>query len=258
MLEADAVVIATGGLSYPLTGSTGDGFWLAREVGHTVTPTRASLVPIVTREKWCARLAGLTLKNVTLTLLSAKGKVLFSELGELLFTHTGISGPLVLSASAYLVDNPQDHRLLIDLKPALDINQLDTRLLRDFEEAKNKDFANALGQLLPRTLIPVVVDVSGIAGDTKIHSVTREQRQAFAALLKKLPLTPSGLAPIDEAVVTAGGISVREVDPATMCSKLVPGLFFAGEVLDVDAFTGGYNLQIAWSTAYLAAQSVCV
>ena len=254
-LAADAVVIATGGLSYPLTGSTGDGYRLAQAAGHTIQPTRPSLVSVLIREKWCAELAGLSLKNVTLTLQNQKGKTVFSELGEMLFTHTGISGPLVLSASAYLVDQ-KGCMFYIDLKPGLEMQQLDGRLLRDFAESKNKDFANSLGGLLPRAMIPVVVRLSGISGETKVHSVTREQRQALCLLIKQFPLTPSGLGSIDEAVITAGGVSVKEIDPSDMQSKRMQGLFFAGEVIDVDAFTGGYNLQIAWSTAYLAAQGV--
>lgn len=252
-IDANAVVIATGGLSCPLTGSNGDGYRLAAQLGHQIVTPRASLVPILTKEKWCAQLMGLSLKNVTLTLKNNKGKPLFSELGEMLFTHFGISGPLVLSASSYMTDTAADYRIEIDLKPALDAQQLDTRLLRDFSEQKNRDFINALDKLLPRKLIPVVVQLSQIPPETKVNAITREQRRHLVALLKALPLTPVGFRPIDEAVITAGGISVKEVNPKTMQSKLVNGLFFAGEVLDVDAFTGGYNLQIAWSTAYLAA-----
>lgn len=255
-LDAHAVVIATGGLSYPLTGSTGDGYTLAEQLGHTVTPRRPSLVAINAHERWCAEMAGLSLKNVTLSLKNAKGKTLYSELGEMLFTHTGVSGPLVLSASAYLADGVKGCRLLIDMKPGLTADQLDARLLRDFAEGKNRDFSNVLGALLPNAMQPVVVRLSGIPGDTKVHSITREQRLALGALVKALPLTPSGLGSLDEAVITAGGVSVREIDPATMQSKLVRGLFFAGEVIDVDAFTGGYNLQIAWSTGVAAARAL--
>ncbi len=255
-LPADAVVIATGGMSYPLTGSDGDGYRLAGQLGHTVVPVRASLVPVITRENWCAELMGLSLRNVTLTLKNAKGKTVFSELGEMLFTHFGVSGPLVLSASAYMDGNPSDYRMEIDLKPGLEEQQLDTRLLRDFEEARNRDFSNALDHLLPRKLIPVAVRLSGIPADTKVHSVTKEQRRSFVRLLKALPVTPAGFRPVDEAIITAGGISVREINPKTMESKRVRGLFFAGEVIDVDGFTGGFNLQIAYATAYLAAQSL--
>lgn len=255
-LSADAVLVATGGCSYPATGSTGDGWRLAKALGHTVVPARASLVPVRAKETWCAELMGLSLKNVTLTLRDARGKAVFSELGEMLFTHFGVSGPLVLSASSYLTGDPGGFRMEIDLKPGLDDRQLDARLLRDFSAAKNRDFANALDQLLPKKLIPVAVRLSGIPPDRKVNAVTREERRAFAALLKALPVTPAGLLPVEAGVVTAGGVAVREIDPRTMESKLVKGLYFAGEVIDVDALTGGYNLQIAWSTALLAAKGV--
>lgn len=255
-LSADAVLVATGGCSYPATGSTGDGWRLAKALGHTVVPARASLVPVRAKEPWCAELMGLSLKNVTLTLRDARGKAVFSELGELLFTHFGVSGPLVLSASSYLTGDPGGFRMEIDLKPGLDDRQLDARLLRDFSAAKNRDFANALDQLLPKKLIPVAVRLSGIPPDRKVNAVTREERRVFAALLKALPVTPAGLLPVEAGVVTAGGVAVREIDPRTMESKLVKGLYFAGEVIDVDALTGGYNLQIAWSTALLAAKGV--
>ena len=255
-LSADAALVATGGCSYPATGSTGDGWRLAKALGHTVVPARASLVPVRAKEPWCAELMGLSLKNVTLTLRDARGKAVFSELGEMLFTHFGVSGPLVLSASSYLTGDPGGFRMEIDLKPGLDDRQLDARLLRDFSAAKNRDFANALDQLLPKKLIPVAVRLSGIPPDRKVNAVTREERRAFAALLKALPVTPAGLLPVEAGVVTAGGVAVREIDPRTMESKLVKGLYFAGEVIDVDALTGGYNLQIAWSTALLAAKGV--
>lgn len=254
-MEADAVVIATGGRSYPRTGSDGDGYRLAEALGHTVIPQRPSLVSVRTKEPWCAKAAGLSLKNVSLTVTESKRPV-FQEQGEMLFTHTGVSGPLVLSASAYMAKGPEAYRLAIDLKPALTLQQLDARVLRDFGEYQNRDFANALDQLLPRTLIPVVVALSGIPESIKVHSVTREQRGALVSLLKALPLTPVGFGSLDEAVITAGGVSVKEIDPKTMESKLVRGLFFAGEVIDVDAFTGGYNLQIAYSTAYAAAKAL--
>ena len=255
-LPADRVVIATGGLSYPATGSTGDGYRLAAELGHTVMPQRPSLVSVDTREPWCAELAGLSLRNVTLTLKNAKNKVIYRELGEMLFTHRGVSGPLVLSASAFLDGEPGSYRMTVDLKPGLEEKQLDARLLRDFAQEKNRDFKNALGALLPRRLIPVAVRLCGIPPETKVNAVTREQRRALAAVLKALPLTPSALGPLEEAVVTSGGVSVREVNPSTMESKLVRGLYFAGEVLDVDAFTGGFNLQIAWSTGFLAGNNL--
>ena len=255
-LPADAALVATGGCSYPATGSTGDGWRLAKALGHTVVPARASLVPVRAKEPWCAELMGLSLKNVTLTLRDARGKAVFSELGEMLFTHFGVSGPLVLSASSYLTGDPSSCRMEIDLKPGLDDRQLDARLLRDFSAAKNRDFANALDQLLPKKLIPVAVRLSGIPPGRKVNAVTREERRAFAALLKALPVTPAGLLPVEAGVITAGGVAVREIDPRTMESRLVKGLYFAGEVIDVDALTGGYNLQIAWSTARLAAKGV--
>ncbi|MEM1485934.1 NAD(P)/FAD-dependent oxidoreductase [Oscillospiraceae bacterium PP1C4] len=255
-LPADAVVIATGGLSYPLTGSNGDGYRLAKTLGHTVVPQRPSLVPIVTAEPWCTDMMGLSLKNVTLTIKDGKNKVVFSELGEMLFTHFGVSGPLVLSASSYMTGEINNYRLTIDMKPGLDEHQLDARLLRDFDEYKNRDFGNSLDQLLPSKMIPVMVRLSGIPADTKVNSITREQRKQLASLIKALPLTPKKFGPIEEAIITSGGVSVKEINPKTMESKLINGLFFAGEVIDVDAFTGGFNLQIAYSTAYLAAQNV--
>lgn len=255
-LPSDAVLLATGGRSYPATGSAGDGWRLAEQLGHTVVPARASLVPVRVKEPWCGELMGLSLRNVTLTLRDARGKALFSELGEMVFTHFGVSGPLVLSASSYMTGKPENYRMEIDLKPGLDLQQLDARLLRDFGETKNRDFVNALDKLLPRKLIPVAVRLSGIPPGRKVNAVTREERRAFAALLKALPVTPAGLLPVEAAVITAGGVAVREIDPRTMESKLVKGLYFAGEVIDVDALTGGYNLQIAWSTAYLAAKGV--
>ncbi len=255
--DAAAVVIATGGASYPLTGSNGDGYRLAAQLGHSVIPSRPSLVPVVTAEPWCAEMMGLSLKNVTLTLKNANNKVVYQELGEMLFTHFGISGPLVLSASSYMTEPPQTYRMSIDMKPALEPDQLDARILRDFEEQKNKDFANSLDALLPRKMIPVVVRLSGIPADTKVNSVTREQRRKLVSLIKALPLTPIRFRPIEEAIITSGGVSVKEISPKTMESKLINGLFFAGEVIDVDAFTGGFNLQIAFATAFLAAQSLC-
>lgn len=256
-IPARSVVVATGGLSYPRTGSTGDGYRLAAQAGHTVVPRRPSLIPVETEESWCRDLMGLSLKNCILTVRRAGAKKpVFSELGEMLFTHFGVSGPLVLSASAHMAGDPGDYRMEIDLKPGLTEQQLDARLLRDFGENRNRDFSNALGELLPRKLIPVAVSLSGIGGGTKVHQITRERRRELAGLLKGLPLTPKAFRPIEEAVVTAGGVAVEEVSPKTMESKRAPGLYFAGEVLDVDAYTGGYNLQIAFSTGFLAAQHV--
>ncbi len=252
---ASHVLIATGGLSYPGTGSTGDGYALAKSVGHTIVSTRPSLVPLVTEERWPSEAMGLSLRNVILTLYdTVKKTTLFSEQGEMLFTHFGVSGPLVLSASAHIRPmEPDRYQLFVDLKPALSEKQLDARLLRDFSANSNRDFGNSLGALLPRKLIGAVVRLSGIPHDCKVHQITHEQRQGLVALLKKLPMTVRDFRPIEEAIVTSGGVDVREVSPKTMESKLLPGLYFAGEVLDLDAYTGGFNLQIAFSTAYAAA-----
>ena len=254
--RAPLTVLATGGKSYPATGSDGSGYRLAAEAGHTILPPRPSLVPIICEntDKQFQALMGLALRNVTLPLIKKKsGKTVYSELGEMLFTHFGISGPLALTASSYM-ERPADYRITIDCKPGLAPEQLDARLLRDFGAAPNRAFGNALEALLPRSLIPVVVAKSGIPTGRRVNQLTREERQRLGALLKAFPLTPQALRPIEEAVVTAGGVSVREIDPRTMRSRLAEGLAFAGEVIDVDAVTGGYNLQIAWSTGYLAGQ----
>jgi len=245
------VIVATGGMSYPATGSTGDGYRLAKQAGHIITPPRPSLVPLEARENWCGELAGLSLKNVTLTVFAAN-KLIFQEMGELLFTHFGLSGPLVLSASAHMKQQ-QDYTLSIDLKPALTPEQLDKRFQRDFSETPNKDFSNALNKLLPASLIPVMITLSGIKPDTKVHQITKPMRLQLGVLFKNLPLTFKRFRPIKEAVITSGGVSLKEIDPKTMQSKLLSGLYFAGEVLDADAYTGGYNLQIAFSTAVAAA-----
>lgn len=250
---ADAVIICTGGVSYPLTGSDGDGYAFAKGLGHTVAPPRPALVPIDTEEQ--LGLEGLSLKNVTLT-LSLKGKKVYSELGEMLFTHTGISGPLVLTASSYMNKAaPSEYEIRVDMKPALDKATLDKRLLSDFEKYSRKNFDNALGDLLPIRLIPVIIEMSGIDAKKKVYEITREERQRLCELLKSFPLTPRAFRPIGEAIVTSGGVSVKEIDPRTMESRLVKGLYFAGEVIDVDALTGGFNLQIAFSTGRLAAES---
>ena len=247
-----AAALCTGGLSYPKTGSDGTGDGIAEELGHTVTPRRPSLVPLESPDGYCAEMQGFSLRNVTLSAYE-DGKLIFRELGEMLFTHFGVSGPLVLSASAKMRRmGSADYRLEIDLKPALDEKKLDARLLRDFEKYANREFQNALGDLAGRAMIPVLVKLSGIPGDTKVHDLTREQRQALLHLLKAFPVRISGTRPIDEAIVTAGGVSTREVNPRTMESKLVRGLFLAGELLDLDAYTGGFNLQIAWCTGYVA------
>lgn len=248
-----STLIACGGKSYPNTGSTGDGYTLAESAGHTVTELKPSLVPLKSPDKYCAEMMGLSLRNVTLKLYDGK-KLIFSELGEMLFTHFGVSGPLVLSASSHIRDmTPNRYHLEIDLKPALSPEQLDARIQRDFAENLNRDFTNGIRKLLPAKLIPVAVKLSGIAPETKINSITKEQRHKFGGLIKNFPVRISGFRPIDEAIITSGGVSVKEINPRTMESKLVPGLFFAGEVIDTDAYTGGFNLQIAFSTAYSAA-----
>ena len=256
LIRCRAAAVCTGGLSYPRTGSTGDGYRLARSVGHRVTPTRPSLVPLVSPDPWCAELQGFALKNVRLKAFEDE-KLVYSEQGELLFTHFGVSGPLVLSASAHLPHASEGRcRLEIDLKPALDEQTLDRRLLRDFEKYATREFKNALGDLAGRSMIPVLVRLSGIPEDTRVCEITREQRRALLQLLKAFPVAVSGTRPIDEAIITAGGVDLREIDPRSMQSRLIPGLYFAGEVLDLDAYTGGFNLQIAWSTGHLAGMSV--
>ena len=255
-LGCAAAVICTGGLSYPGSGSTGDGYRLASELGHTLSPRCPSLVPLASPDVYCAELQGLSLRNVALTAYE-DDKRIFSQLGEMLFTHFGVSGPLVLSASAHMRDfEVHKYSLSIDLKPALDEKKLDARILRDFAENSNREFKNALDALEARAMIPVLVELSGIPGDTKINSVTREQRERLVRLFKAFPVAISGPRPIAEAIITAGGVSTREVDPRTMGSKIVGGLYFAGEVLDLDAYTGGFNLQIAWSTGFVAGSSV--
>lgn len=248
----EKILLAAGGSSYPATGSSGDGVKLARKVGHTVSPVRPSLVPIVTKEKETAQMSGLSLKNVTLSVYKEDArKPAFSEMGELLFTHFGISGPLALSASSHMSgDSSGGYTLVIDLKPALDEDKLDKRIQRDLSEAKNRDFRNSLGKLLPSSMIPVIVSRSGIDGSKKVNEITRAERQRLVKLLKGYTLTFERFRPVEEAIVTGGGVSVKEIDPGTMESKLVKNLFFAGEVIDCDAYTGGFNLQIAFSTAY--------
>jgi len=252
-IRCRAALLATGGMSYPATGSTGDGYAIAEKLGHTIVPPRPSLVPLTSPDGFCADMQGVSLRNVRLRAYEGD-KLVFDEQGELLFTHFGLSGPLVLSASAHLRDFSGDKcHVSIDLKPALDERKLDARILRDFEKFSNRDFQNALGELAPSKMIPVLVRRSGIPPETKVHSVTRAQRLALVRLFKDFSVRISGARPVEEAIVTSGGVDVREVDPKTMASKLVPGLYFAGEILDVDAYTGGYNLQIAWATAHAAA-----
>ena len=252
-----SVVLAAGGMSYPGTGSDGSGFRLAAGAGHAIVEPRGSLVPILCAEDCCGRMAGLSLKNVTLTLWErGKKKPLFQELGEMLFTHSGVSGPLVLSASAWMRKPAGEYRLAVDLKPGLTPEQLDARLLRDLEDAPNRDLGNILGSLLPRVLILPLLEAAQVPPDRKAHHLTREERSRLAGLVKAFPLTPTTLGPVEEAVVTAGGVKVSQVDPGTMASRLVPGLYFAGEVLDIDARTGGFNLQLAFSTGYAAAMGL--
>ncbi len=246
------LILATGGASYPRTGSTGDGYKLAQMAGHRIVPLRGSLVPLESGDACCVRLQGLSLRNVELRVKDQKGKTVFREQGELLFTHFGLSGPLVLSASAHMDFNKNQYTAHIDLKPALDEQKLDARLLRDFTERANQDYANALGGLVPRSMVPVLVRRTGVAGDTKVHDIRKGQRRRLLETLKDFRIPLSGPRPVEEAVVTSGGVTVGEVCPRTMESKKAARLYFAGEVLDVDAYTGGFNLQIAWSTGYAA------
>lgn len=249
--KTERVILATGGCSYPQTGSTGDGYRMLEKLGHTIVPPVGSLVPLVEKGYDCKQMQGLALKNVTLRLVNQKGKTVFEEFGELLFTHFGLSGPVVLSASAHM--NEKDtYTVLLDLKPALDEQKLDLRLLRDFEKFQNRDFENALVELLPRSMIPVIVRRSGIPAEEKVHSITREQRRALLELMKRFPVEIACKAPVEEAIVTFGGVKVSEIEPGTMQSKRVHGLYAAGELLDVDAYTGGFNLQIAWATGRAA------
>ncbi|MBC2870136.1 NAD(P)/FAD-dependent oxidoreductase [Bittarella massiliensis] len=256
-VSAHRVVVATGGLSYPQTGSTGDGYRFARQLGHTVTPPGPSLVPLRCGEQWCKNCQGLSLKNVTLTVEEVgKKRPVFSELGEMLFTHFGVSGPLVLSASCHMEDAPGRYRLHIDLKPGLTHEALDRRLLRDFEEYRNKNLQNALGKLLPQKLIGSYVALTGIPGEKKVNQLTQAERGEMVRVMKDLPLTVSGFRPAAEGIITRGGVSVREVDPGSCQSRRCPGAYFVGEVLDVDGYTGGFNLQIAFSTAVAAARDI--
>ena len=253
-----AVILATGGVSYPGTGSTGDGYRIAEALGHTIVPPRGSLVPLVCAGEDCPAMQGLSLRNVAVTVYNGKKKAVFRDFGELLFTHFGVSGPLVLSASAHLRRWEGEHYTIeIDLKPALDEKKLDARILRDFQKYANRDFKNALYDLAGHAMIPVLVRLSGIPEDTKVNTVTREQRHKLVELFKHFPVSVCGTRPFSEAIITSGGVSVKEINPRTMASKRMPGLYFAGEVLDLDAYTGGYNLQIAWSTGYVAGSAVC-
>ena len=257
LIKADAVIVCTGGMSYPSTGSTGDGYHFAEAAGLEVNEPKPALVPLECAEEWCQELMGLSLRNVQVTILDGKKK-LFQEFGEMLFTHFGVTGPLILSASSHYVKKyyGKELPLFIDLKPALTMEQLDKRVLRDFEENKNKQFKNAVNGLFPGKLVPVMVRLSGIDPDKKVNEISKEERGQFVHLIKNLPLTITGTRSFAEAIITQGGVSVKAINPSTMESKSVKGLYFAGEVLDVDAVTGGFNLQIAWSTGYLAGSSI--
>ncbi len=252
-IDADYVIVATGGNSYQSTGSTGDGYKFARKSGHDVTSILPALVPFTVKEEWEADLQGLSLKNISINVYDGQ-KELYNDFGEMLFTHFGVSGPVILSASSFVAGKLKDKnlKLVIDLKPALSFEQLDERILRDFDEEKNKSFKNSLDKLLPKKLIPIVVMLSGIDGNKKVNEITRAERQGLVKLLKEFELTLTGLRGFNEAIITQGGVNVKEINPTTMESKLVKHLLFAGEVLDVDAVTGGFNLQIAWSTGYAA------
>lgn len=256
-VQGDACIIATGGLSYPATGSTGDGYRFAETMGHTITRCMPALVPMEAKEKWIPQLQGLSLRNVRAVIRDGRKK-LYEDFGEMLFTHYGVSGPLMLTASSYAGERLSKKELIleIDLKPALTDEQLDLRVQRDFEENHNRQFKNALGRLFPAKLIPVMVALSGISPDKQVNAITREERRNFVTLIRCLPITLTGLRDYREAIITKGGVKVKEVDPATMESKRVRGVFFAGEILDLDAVTGGFNLQIAWSTAYAAAAGI--
>lgn len=263
-IKCGAVIISTGGMSYPATGSTGDGYRMAKKLGHKIETPKPSLVPLETKEKWVKNIMGLSLKNVAISLQYKNKKPLYEDFGEMLFTHFGVSGPIIISSSRHLLDiffmngsrvNSEDVKLHIDLKPALSIEKLDERLQRDFVKYSNKQFKNSLQDLLPSKLIPIIIDLSGISPDKLTNQITKAERIRLAELLKKLTLTVKGFRPIEEAIVTAGGVNTDEVNPSTMESKIIKGLFFAGEVIDVDAYTGGFNLQIAFSTGYVAGVS---
>lgn len=256
IIEGDSVILATGGKSYPLTGSDGKGYDIAKEAGHTIIPPKPSLIPIVTEEKWPASIMGLTLKNVRLTIHKKTDGEVFSDFGEMIFTHFGISGPIVLSASAHM-KNPEkgQYTAAIDLKPALNTEQLDKRIRRDFEKYSRKQLINGLDDLLPKAIIPVVIKLSGIDKNKTVNSITKEERYKLVQTVKNIKMTVKRFRPIDEAIITSGGVKVSEINPSTMESKIVNGLYFAGEIIDVDAYTGGFNLQIAFSTGYLAGEN---
>lgn len=252
-IACDSVIVATGGLSYPQTGSTGDGYRFAEKTGHTVTELKPALVPLEVSEDWVGKAQGVSLRNIAITVLGKDNKKVYSDFGEMIFTHYGVSGPVILSASTHLEDIAGSrYKLIIDLKPALSSEQLDKRIRRDFEKYSRKIFVNSLSDLLPKKLIPVMVELSNIPSDKPVHQITREERRDLVNLLKNLTLTIKAYRPLAEAIITAGGVSVNEINPSTMESRIIKGLFFAGEVIDVNAYTGGFNLQIAFSTGYLA------
>jgi len=256
ILDCDAVILATGGMSFPGTGSTGDGYKLARELGHTIIEPRPSLVPLIVKEEWIKELQGLSLKNVKIVLKKGNS-LLYEDFGEMLFTHYGVSGPIILSASRHLLDSGfDDIKLHIDLKPALTLEKLDERILRDFEKYSRKIFSNSLDDLLPRKMIPVVIKLSEIPPEKPVNQISRQERLKLAELLKDFQLTPIATRSFNEAIITAGGVCIKEINPATMESKIINGLYFAGEIMDVDGYTGGYNLTIAFSTGYTAGISV--
>lgn len=255
---ADAVIIATGGVSYPTTGSTGDGYILAKQAGHTIIEPKPSLVPLETADDWCSQLQGLSLRNIEIKVIdNISKKEIYNDFGEMLFTHFGVSGPVILSASSHMRSMEQErYSISIDLKPALTFEQLDSRIQRDLLKNSNKNFENSLDELLPRKLIPIIVDLSKIPNDLKSNQIKKEMRHDLVKLIKGLNISVKGFRPIEEAIITSGGIKVNEINPKTMQSKLLPSLYFAGEIIDVDAYTGGFNLQIAFSTGYLAGISV--
>jgi len=256
LLEAESVILAVGGMSYPGTGSTGDGYEMAKRLGHSITPLKPSLVPLVAKEEWVRDLQGLSLKNVSVSFKNSNGKEVFSDFGEMLFTHFGVSGPVILSASRHLLAcDFKNVSLFIDLKPALSEEKLDERVQRDFDKTSRKQFKNSLDELLPQKLIPVIIELAGIDQYKPVHQITREERKRLVSLLKHLEVTIISARPIKEAIVTAGGVKINEINPSTMESKKIKGLYFAGEIIDVDAYTGGFNLTIAFSTGYLAGTS---
>ncbi len=257
IIHSNSVVLATGGITYPATGSTGDGYTFAKRLGHTVTELLPSLVPLTVAEDWIDEVCGLSLKNIAITVKNSKGKSVYTDFGEMMFAHFGLTGPVILSASAHMKDiEKESYTLYLDLKPALDDKQLDDRILRDFSQNLNKDFVNSLGELLPKALIPRIVVLSGIDPHKKVNSVTANERKRLTELLKNIKFNITGFCGPEQAIITSGGISVKEINPSTMESKLISGLYFAGEIIDTDALTGGFNLQIAFSTGYLAG-SLC-